>query len=156
MRILCSSLLLSLALSSSLVAHAQNDSEQTVTALVEALRRAAPKTASVNDGLYSDWQVKPETLRGWTRRCFKKDVTPTQFDKNAALARQVVSCVVRSELSKMLSTTTDETAAVRSLACWWMTGKYTGCTSGFSGDYVRKVTRYYQEARGGGNRNSPR
>lgn len=35
-----------------------------VAAMVEALRLAAPKTKKRDDGYYSEWQVKPETLKG--------------------------------------------------------------------------------------------
>ncbi len=33
-----------------------------VQALVEALRQAAPQTGTENDGLYSDWQIKPDNI----------------------------------------------------------------------------------------------
>jgi hypothetical protein len=125
----------------------QQVSNAQVAAMVEALRLAAPKTGSTNDGYYSDWQVKPETLKGWSKNCLKKEVTPTQFENDANLARQVVSCITTRELNKQYSATGNETAAVRGVACWWMTGNYTGCNSGFTGDYVKKVTNFYQQQR---------
>lgn len=150
MRILAGSLLLSLTLSSGLVADAQprSVSTQQVTAMVEALRRAAPKTNNPNDGLYSDWQVKPETARGWAKQCLGREITPTQFANSPTMARQVVTCVVKDEFGKMLRTTSNnEMKAVQSTACWWMTGQYNGCNSGFTANYVQQVTRYYQQLR---------
>ncbi|MBF2005928.1 MAG: hypothetical protein IGS49_10805 [Chlorogloeopsis fritschii C42_A2020_084] len=122
--------------------------DRQVAAMVEALRLAAPKTNTINDGLYSAWQVRPETLKGWSKYCLKKEVTPTQFENSPALARQVVSCITRRELNNQYTThQNNEIAAVRGVACWWMTGKYTGCNNGFTGAYVQKVVEYYQQQR---------
>ena len=44
---------------------AQTDAQ--VAALVEAFRLAAPDTGTENDGLYSDWQIKPENIISWSR-----------------------------------------------------------------------------------------
>ncbi|NJL79392.1 MAG: hypothetical protein HC836_01925 [Richelia sp. RM2_1_2] len=117
-----------------------------VARMVEALRLAAPKTGSANDGYYSEWQVKPATLTSWSKFCLKKEVSPTEFENNPQLARQVISCVTQRELKGQLeATNNNETQAVLGTACWWMTGKYKGCDSGFSADYVKKVLGYYQK-----------
>jgi len=150
MRILVSSLLLSLALLSALVAQAQNrsTSSRQVTAMVEALRKAAPKTNNPNDGLYSDWQVKPDTARGWSKQCLSREITPTQFANSPATARKVITCVVQDEFSKRLrATSNNEMQTVQSVACWWMTGQYTGCTNGPTAAYVQQVIRYYRQLR---------
>jgi hypothetical protein len=152
MQSLVNGLLLSLTLfSSGLVTQAQprsSVSSQQVAAMVEALRKAAPKTNNPNDGLYSDWQVKPETARGWAKHCLGREVTPTQFANNPAMARQVVTCVVQDEFSKMLrATSNNEMKTVQNVACWWMTGQYNGCSSGATATYVQQVTRYYQQQR---------
>ncbi len=124
----------------------QKSLDTQVTTMVEALRLAAPKTGSTNDGLYSEWQVKPETLRGWSKFCLKKEVSPTEFENNAELAREIVSCITKRELKEQLeATNNNETEAVGRTACWWMTGKYQGCDRGFSADYVKKVLGYYQK-----------
>ncbi|MBD2251326.1 hypothetical protein [Nostoc parmelioides] len=129
-------------------AQQQQPTDVQVAALVEALRQAAPQTGKANDGLYSAWQVKPETLKGWSKYCLKKEVTPTQFDNNPALAREVVSCITRRELNNQFSATrNNETASVRGVACWWMTGAYTGCNTGFTAAYVQKVIGFYQQQR---------
>lgn len=150
MRVLVGTLLLSLTLSSGLVAQAQprSVSTQQVAAMVEALRRAAPKTGNSNDGLYSDWQVKPETARGWANHCLGREITPSQFANSPTMAKQVVTCVVQDEFGKALrATPNNEMRAVQSTACWWMTGEYNGCNSGFTANYVHQVTRYYQQLR---------
>ena len=148
MRFLLSGVIISLGLLP-LTAQAQQQlSDTQVAAMVEALRLAAPKTDSNDDGLYSKWQVKGETFRSWSKSCLKKEVPPTQFASNPELARQVISCIMERELKGQLETTNNnETEAVGRTACWWMTGKYTGCNSGFTADYVKKVLSYYQEQR---------
>ncbi|MGF2034781.1 MAG: hypothetical protein RMZ43_005530 [Nostoc sp. CmiVER01] len=132
-----------------LLAQAQQPvSDTQVAAMVEALRQAAPQTKNPNDGYYSEWQVKPETLKGWTRTCLKRELTPTQFENNPAIARQVVSCITRRELTNQFrATNNNEIASVRGAACWWMTGSYTGCNKGFTAEYVQKVVRFYQQQR---------
>jgi hypothetical protein len=132
-----------------LLAQAQQPiSDAQVAAMVEALRQAAPQTKNPNDGYYSEWQVKPETLKGWTKTCLKRELTPTQFENNRAIARQVVSCITRRELTNQFrATNNNEIASVRGAACWWMTGSYKGCNKGFTADYVQKVVRFYQQQR---------
>ncbi|MCC5649068.1 hypothetical protein LC609_04275 [Nostoc sp. XA013] len=130
-----------------LLAQAQQPiSDTQVAAMVEALRQAAPQTKNPNDGYYSQWQVKPETLKGWSRTCLKQELTPRQFENSPAIARQVVSCITRRELTNQFrATNNNEIASVRGAACWWMTGSYKGCDKGFTSDYVQKVVRFYQQ-----------
>ncbi|MBG1240482.1 hypothetical protein [Nostoc sp. NZL] len=132
-----------------LLAQAQQPvSDIQVAAMVEALRQAAPQTKNPNNGYYSEWQVKPETLKGWTKTCLKRELTPTQFENSPAIARQVVSCITRRELTNQFrATNNNEIASVRGAACWWMTGSYTGCDKGFTAEYVQKVVRFYQQQR---------
>ncbi len=146
MRVLVSGMIITLGLSS-LPALAQQPkvSESQVAAMVEALRQSAPKSAP-NSGYYSDWKVKPGTVKLWTKYCLKKELTPAQFQNDPATARQVVSCVINRELTKQFrAIPNNETAAVSSVACWWMTGSYTGCNSGFTADFVKNVTKRYQQ-----------
>jgi hypothetical protein len=138
----------SLGLSPSLVQAQQQVSDAQVAAMVEALRLAAPQTGSQNDGLYSEWQIKPETLRGWSRNCLKQELTPAQFENSPATARKVVSCITSRELNQQFAATkNNETAAVSNVACWWMTGKYQGCNSGFTATYVQRVLKFYKDSR---------
>ncbi|MEH2057753.1 MAG: hypothetical protein V7K97_16645 [Nostoc sp.] len=146
--LLLSGVIVSFGLSSKLAQAQQQVSNAQVAAMVEALRRAAPQTGIANDGLYSQWQVKPETLKGWSKHCLKREITPTQFENSPETARQVVSCITRRELNKQfIATNNDETASVRGVACWWMTGSYTGCNSGFTAAYLQKVVGFYNQQR---------
>ena len=141
-----SGIIISLGILPSLAQAKQPVSDTQVAAMVEALRLAAPKTKKRNDGYYSEWQVKPETLKGWTKTCLKKELTPTQFENDPKIARQVISCITNRELNKQFAATkNNENSAVRGVACWWMTGNYTGCDKGFTADYVQKVVRLYKQ-----------
>ncbi|MEM7554457.1 MAG: hypothetical protein AAF378_10220 [Cyanobacteria bacterium P01_A01_bin.84] len=144
MRFLLSSAMIGLGLLPVTV-QAQQPFKTQVAAIVEALRLAAPNTGSENDGLYSQWQVKPETFRSWSKYCLKKEVPPIQFEKDPQLARQVISCIMERELKQQLEATNNQTEAVSRTACWWMTGTYTCCNNGFTADYVKKVLEYYQK-----------
>jgi hypothetical protein len=146
--LLLGGVVVSLGLSPLLVQAQQQISDAQVASMVEALRRAAPQTGSQSDGLYSEWQVKPETLKGWSKYCLKQELTPTQFENSPATARKVVSCIISRELNQQFGATkNNETTAVRDVACWWMTGKYKGCDSGFTATYVQKVVSFYQQER---------
>lgn len=145
MKFLLSGVIVTLGLLPITVQAQQPSLNTQVAAMVEALRLAAPKTGEANDGYYSEWQVKPQTLKSWSKFCLKKEVSPAEFQNNSQLARQVVSCVVQRELKAQLEATNNETQAVQGTACWWMTGEYKGCDSGFSADYVKKVLDYYQK-----------
>jgi hypothetical protein len=141
-----SGIIISLGFLPSLAQAKQPVSDTQVAAMVEALRLAAPQTKKRNDGYYSAWQVKPETLKGWTKTCLKKELTPTQFENDPKIARQVISCITNRELNKQfVATNNNENSAVRGVACWWMTGSYTGCDKGFTADYVLKVVRFYKQ-----------
>lgn len=133
----------------SLLAQAQQVvSNAQVAAMVEALRQAAPQTGTSDDGLYSQWQVKPETLKGWSKYCLKLELTPIQFENSPVTARSVVSCITRRELNNQFrATSNNETKAVYGVACWWMTGNYIGCDRGFTAAYVQKVVGFYQQQR---------
>lgn len=121
-------------------------SDTQVAAMVEALRLAAPRTANPNDGLYSEWQIKPEIIPNWSKQCVGQEITPAQFESNSQAARSVVSCIMRRELNSQYNAANqNEIAAVRRTACWWMSGKPTGCNSGAIAAYVEKVVGFYQQ-----------
>ncbi|WP_013325187.1 hypothetical protein [Gloeothece verrucosa] len=115
-----------------------------VNALVSALKQAAPPNRP-NDGMYSSWQVLPGIIPSWTKQCLGKEMTPQQFETDENAARQVVSCIVARELKTQYKTTNNETQAVTSVACWWMTGKTTGCNQGNTGTYVNRVVSLYKQ-----------
>jgi hypothetical protein len=143
MKRLIGGLLLSLGLLA-LPAQAQTDAQ--VSALVEALRKAAPDTGTTNDGLYSDWQIKGENIPRWSRLCTGKELTPTQFETSPVTARGILVCVVRDVLREQYETTGgDESLAVLRAASWWMTGDANNYNSASINDYTQRVLGFYQQ-----------
>lgn len=129
----------------SLPASAQITDRQ-VGALVEALRQAAPQTGTDNDGLYSQWQVKPENIPRWSRSCIGREITPEQFDGSPVTARSILTCVMRDVLQDEYGdSSNNETLAVRRAAAWWMTGDPTQYDRGTTADYTQQVLRLYQQ-----------
>lgn len=146
-RLVLSGLLVSLGLWT-LPAQAQQVRNAQLTAMVEALRQAAPKTGTKNDGLYSEWQITPGIIPSWSKQCIGRELTPTQLENNPAAARDIVSCIMRRELQKQYAASNNnETVAVSRAACWWMTGDATSCSRGQTATYVQNVLRFYQQAR---------
>ncbi len=142
MRFLLRGLTISVTLLAALPAQPQPSGPQ-ITAMVEALRMAAPKSAP---GLYSEWGVTPGIIASWTKQCVGSELTPEQFGNSPERARETVTCIMRRELNKQFrATNNNETAAVRSVACWWLTGNYSGCTSGNQAAYVQRVVGFYQK-----------
>ncbi len=118
-----------------------------INAMVDALRQAAPPNKP-NDGMFSQWQVLPGIIPSWTKQCVGRELTPAEFESDAAAARNTVACIVRRELGKQYRlTNNNETTSVRNVACWWMTGNTTGCGSGATASYVQRVVNFYQQAR---------
>jgi hypothetical protein len=121
-------------------------SDRQVNAVVEALRQAAPQTGTANDGLYSDWQIKPENIPRWSRLCIDRELTPTQFEASPATARFVVACVLRDVLQEQYADGgNNELVAVRRAAAWWMTGDPDQYTSEAIASYIQRVVRAYQQ-----------
>jgi hypothetical protein len=94
-----------------------------VWAFVEALRLAAPQTGREDDGLYSEWQVKPDNIRRWSARCVGQELTPEQFEANPAIAREVIVCAMGDVLRQQYEAGgREESLAVQRAASWWLTG----------------------------------
>jgi hypothetical protein len=128
-----------------LPAHAQVSSTQ-VQALVEALRLAAPQTGTENDGLYTDWQIKPDNIPRWSRLCINEEMTPAQFEANDQKAREVLGCVIEDVLKEEYPNSgNSEEVAIRRAAAWWMTGDPNQYNSGQTAEYTQKVLRFYQQ-----------
>lgn len=145
--LLCGSLIVSLGLQA-LPAAAQAVTDAQVSALVEALRQAAPPQTA-NDGMYSQWQVLPGNISRWAKFCTKQDLTPQQFEADATKAKTIVTCIVRDLLlDEYKASSNNELTAVRRSACWWMTGESTACKSGATATYADKVVSVYQQQRG--------
>ncbi|MEW6491256.1 MAG: hypothetical protein AB1589_01710 [Cyanobacteriota bacterium] len=144
MRLLLRGLILGVAMGAVLPAQAE-PSDLQIIAMVDALRMAAPKSAP---GLYSEWGVTPGIIPSWTKQCVERELTPQEFENSPESARTTVSCIMRRELNQQFNATNnDETASVRRVACWWLTGNYIGCTSEPQAAYVQKVVGFYQQER---------
>lgn len=122
--------------------HAQQISDAKVEALVEALRLSAPKPGP-NGGLYSDWQVKPDNITRWSKRCLNQEVTPEQFAADQALARQILACVMGKILREQVAAGNNEIVAVQRSAAWWMTGDPEQYNSGSTSAYTLRVLEAY-------------
>lgn len=128
--------------------HAQLSDAQ-VGKVVEALRQAAPDTGKKDDGLYSDWQVKPDNIPRWSKNCTGRELSPTEFDANPTAARSVVTCIVRDVLRDEYRVVgNNELVAVRRVAAWWMTGDAGRYRSADISPYVEKVVSFYQQPAG--------
>jgi hypothetical protein len=121
-------------------------SEQQVNALVEALRLAAPQTGIEDDGLYSDWQIKPDNIVRWSKRCTGAALTPEEFEANPVESREILKCVMSGVLQKQYeASNNDESLAVLRTAAWWMTGDADQYDSDNARSYTNKVLKFYRE-----------
>jgi len=142
--LLFGSLIISLGLQA-LPAAAQSVTDAQVSALVEALRQAAPPQTA-NDGMYSQWQVLPNNISRWAKFCTKQALTPQQFEADATKAKSIVTCIVGDLLrEEYKASSNNELTAVRRAACWWMTGDSAACKSGATATYADKVIGVYQQ-----------
>ncbi len=117
-----------------------------VNSLVEALRLAAPDTGMEDDGLYSEWQIKPDNIPRWSKLCIDQELSPTEFEANEAQAREVLACVMSDVLQEEFEASdNDESLAVRRAAAWWMAGDPAQYNSESISDYTQKVLEYYQQ-----------
>jgi hypothetical protein len=118
--------------------------EDQVTALVEALRRNAPDTGNPNDGLYSAWKVKADTLASWSKFC-KQPTTPEEFAANEALAQSIIHCVVADLLKEEYAKSGGNIQqAVLQSASWWMAGDSVQYTQDSTiNDYAQRVLAAY-------------
>jgi hypothetical protein len=144
--LLLGSLIVSLGLQT-LPAAAEAVTDAQVSALVEALRQAAPPQTA-NDGMYSQWQVLPGNISRWAKFCTKQELTPQQFEADATKAQSIVTCIVADLLrDEYKASSNNELTAIRRAACWWMTGDSAACKSGATGTYADKVVSVYQQQR---------
>lgn len=146
-RLLLSAVMLSVGLWS--IPAQANVSDAQVSALVEALRQAAPQTGREDDGLYSDWQIKPENIPRWSKQCTGRELSPQDFAASPVTARSILVCVMRDVLNEQYSASgNNETLAVQRAAAWWMTGEPTRYNSSATKTYVQNVLNFYQQQRG--------
>ena len=120
-------------------------SETQVGKMVEALRQAAPKTATKDDGLYSEWQVKPDAISRWSKQCMGRQLSSSEFEANPTMARSVITCVIRDILrDEYRASGNNEFMAVRRVAAWWMTGDATSYSKTAIAPYVEEVVSLYK------------
>lgn len=123
-------------------------SDAQVGALVEALRKAAPQTGREDDGLYSEWQIKPENIPRWSKQCIGRELTPEAFSASPVTARAILVCVMRNVLrDEYRASGNNESVAVQRAASWWMTGDPSQYNSNRIRPYTQKVIGFYQEQR---------
>jgi hypothetical protein len=124
-------------------------SDAQVVALVEALRQAAPRADNANEGLTSDWAVKPDNIRRWSRLCTGQELTPQAFSANVGKAREILACVMSDVLrDEYKASGNNESVAVQRAASWWMTGDPSQYNSTRIKPYTQKVLSFYQQQRG--------
>jgi hypothetical protein len=125
-----------------LPAYAQTETQ--VGRVVEAIRQAS-KPDKPNPGLYSDWQLKPETISRWSKPCLQRNISPEEFQVNRRASRQLVTCMVRDVLKQELKTSkNDESLAVQRVAAWWLTGDGDRYNNQEASPYVQRVLGFYQ------------
>ena len=117
-----------------------------VLALVEALRLAAPQTGTENNGLYSDWRIKPEKISLWSQRCMGREVTPEDFAANPATARTILLCVMGDVFRQQYSVSgNNEVVAVQRTAAWWLIGDPEQYNSDATAAYTQRVLDLYKK-----------
>lgn len=123
-------------------------SEGQVRALVQALRDAAQQRAPGNNGLVSEWQILPENIPRWSKRCTGQALTSAQFEASIGKAREILVCVMRDVLrDEYKASGNSETLAVRRAAAWWMTGNPNRYNSDSTAAYTQNVLSFYQKQR---------
>lgn len=144
-----------LSFSLSLPAYAQASDRQT-SALVEALRQAAPQTGRADDGLYSEWQVMPSNIGRWSQSCIGRELSPSQFEASPVTARTIIACVMRDVLqTESRNSNDDEAIAVRRAASWWMTGDSSRYNRPETREYTNRVLGFYQQQIGAATAQQP-
>lgn len=123
-------------------------SDGQVRALVQALRDAAQQRAPGNNGLVSEWQILPQNIPRWSRRCTGQALTSAQFEASIGKAREILVCVMRDVLrDEYKASGNSETLAVRRAASWWMTGNPNRYNSDSTAAYTQNVLSFYQKQR---------
>lgn len=124
---------------------AQITSDRTI-ALVEALRLAAPKRPTEEDGLYSDWKIKPSLIPRWSLLCINEELTPEEFETDDLKARLILMCVMEDVLKREYpASNNDEYLAIRRAAAWWVAGNAELYNIEPISGYADRVLNYYQE-----------
>ena len=146
MRLMLGGLIVSL-LFQILPVRAQVSSDR-VMALVEALRLAAPKRPTEQDGLYSDWKIKPSLIPRWSFLCIDEQLTPEEFEADHIKARIILICVMEDVLKQEYpASDNNEELAIRRAAAWWVAGDPELYNIAPISSYSERVFNYYQDLR---------
>ncbi|HAG83835.1 MAG TPA: hypothetical protein DCL61_22465, partial [Cyanobacteria bacterium UBA12227] len=122
-------------------------SDRQISALVEALRLAAPQTGVENDNLYSDWQIKPDNIPRWSNQCIGRELTPADFEASPVTARAILVCVMRDVFSEQYTESeNNESLAVQRAAAWWMTGDGNQYNNSSTASYTQRVLDLYRQS----------
>lgn len=117
-----------------------------VTALVEALRQAAPQTKDPT--LYTDWKMQAGAIASWTRRCVGVQVPPGELAEDPVMTRNTVTCVMGPVLEEQMRLTGgDEGLAARRATAWWMTGDAAQYGAVGIATYLDRVLGHYWRLR---------
>lgn len=121
-------------------------SSDRVMALVEALRLAAPKRPTEEDGLYSDWKIKPSLIPRWSFLCIDEELTPEEFEADNLKARLILICVMEDVLKQEYpASDNNEQLAIRRAAAWWVAGDSELYDIEPISGYSQRVLNYYLE-----------
>lgn len=123
-----------------------NGPEPQTTALVEALRRAAPDTT--DPALYSDWRMRPTTIAAWTKRCTGVAIPAEELASNPVLAREIVTCVMGPALAReLVASGGEEELAIRRAAAWWMLGDPEQHSAPTIATWMNRLLGHYRQLR---------
>jgi hypothetical protein len=114
-----------------------------VERVAEALRQVSLSTGVKIDGLYSDWQVKPENVTNWSRKCTGKEIAPATFAADSTQARRIVVCVLRDVMRDEYQASKNEILTVRRTAAWWLTGVSGRYLNTDIAPYTQQVVDFY-------------
>ncbi len=114
-----------------------------IATFVEALRLSAPRGANPESGLYSDWKIKAQNIRRWSKNCTGTAMDPEEFAADPGQAREILACVMGKILRQQFAICGNKSIAVRRAASWWMTGNPDSYDTPPTDSYTKRVLNFY-------------
>lgn len=114
-----------------------------IATFVEALRLSAPRSGNPENGLYSDWKIKAQNIRRWSKSCTGTSIDPEEFAADPEQARQILACVMGKILREQYAISGNESVAVRRAASWWMTGDPDSYDTPPTDSYTKRVLNFF-------------
>ncbi|MGC8492870.1 MAG: hypothetical protein ACP5SH_14155 [Syntrophobacteraceae bacterium] len=114
-----------------------------IATFVEALRLSAPRGANPETGLYSDWKIKAQNIRRWSKSCTGTEMDPEEFAADPGQAREILACVMGKILRQQFAICGNKAIAVRRAASWWMTGNPDSYDTPPTDSYTKRVLNFY-------------